>query len=106
MKVSDFNPKKIDSLADKVVSEYQTLDYHYNTDKVLKNLRTKQDKNHMGRDRYSDIRTYHTTRVKLSQGNSLMSGGSDYINACFINSPFPKPNAQNGIVGDCKIIAS
>jgi len=50
------------------------------------------------RNRYVDIITYNKSRVHLSKGVNLNEDpASDYINACYINSPF---------AGDRKIIAS
>ncbi len=40
-------------------------------------------------NRYSDILTYGKTRVKLIGGGNEQEG-TDYINACFVNSPFEK----------------
>ena len=53
------------------------------------------------RNRYTDILPYAKSRVKLTTGVNLeMSQESDYINACYVNSPF------SGERGDKKIIAS
>lgn len=54
------------------------------------------------RNRYSDIITYSKTRVKLVNGVDLNDKPEgDYINACFVNSPFSSSEK-----GDSKIIAS
>ena len=51
-----------------------------------------------GRNRYTDIITYLKSRVKLVTGADVdKNQASDYINACYINSPFGS---------DKKIIAS
>ena len=43
------------------------------------------------RNRYTDILTFENTRVKLQKGVDLKSRPeSDYINACYIDSPFGK----------------
>ena len=65
-------------------------------------------KEYQERNRYIDIITYHKSRVKLTNGVDLkqMPEG-DYINACYVNSPFVKMNATNkNVLGDTKIIAS
>lgn len=57
------------------------------------------------RNRYSDILTYHKSRVKLQRGQDVNQiPESDYINACYVNSPFE--NADGSAFGDRKIIAS
>ena len=56
------------------------------------------------RNRYSDILTYHKSRVKLVRGLYHNDKASDYINACYVNSPFE--NADGSDFGDKKIIAS
>lgn len=40
-------------------------------------------------NRYSDILTYAKTRVKLINGANE-EDGTDYINACYVNSPLEK----------------
>ena len=43
---------------------------------------------YQGRNRYIDILTYNETRVKLTKGVDLAKmPESDYINACYVNSP-------------------
>ena len=45
----------------------------------------------MVRNRYCDILTYGTTRVVLENGvGAVQDPVADYINACYVNSPFPK----------------
>jgi len=57
------------------------------------------------RNRYSDILTYKKSRVHLQRGVVLdQVPESDYINACYVNSPFA--NDQDKNMGDKKIIAS
>lgn len=55
------------------------------------------------RNRYVDIITYNKSRVQLTTGVDLkVKPEGDYINACYVNSPFP---LEDGM-GDRKIIAS
>ena len=57
------------------------------------------------RNRYSDILTYKKNRVQLQRGVVLdQVPESDYINACYVNSPFE--NIKEKKMGDKKIIAS
>ena len=64
------------------------------------------DKMYFDRNRYTDIITYSKTRVVLQNGVESFSSkdpAADYINACYMNSPFP---AEGDYPGDRKIIAS
>ena len=55
------------------------------------------------RNRYSDIIAYHKSRVFLRNGVDLdKRPDSDYINACYVNSPFITQDGK----GDKKIIAT
>jgi protein tyrosine phosphatase len=59
-----------------------------------------------GRNRYIDIITYNKSRVKLTNGvNHNVKPEGDYINACYVNSPFGVDTGSK-IQGDRKIIAS
>lgn len=112
LNVSDFNiwgpdgPSK--ALTPKyIVHEYNQLDALFNQNTVHENLRF--DQIYVDRNRYSDILTYGKTRVKLLAGaNKNTKMDSDYINACYVNSPFLKPDAEKDsqVKGDRKIIAS
>jgi protein tyrosine phosphatase len=55
------------------------------------------------RNRYCDIITYNKSRVKLSTGLSKDRPEGDYINGCYINSPFIN---ESGHEGNKKIIAT
>lgn len=58
------------------------------------------------RNRYIDIIAYYKTRVKLEKGvNPKVKPEGDYINACYVNSPFSLQTTGT-ITGDKKIIAS
>ena len=101
MRVSNFNPKLGGNKPEKEIQmEYQLLGDLFNTQIVEQNLYIDNALN--DRNRYSDIITYHQTRVKLSNGVSKHEPQSDYINACFVNSPFPTGNG----LGDSKVIAT
>ena len=65
------------------------------------------DKKYMCRNRYTDIVTYNKTRVKLQAGvgKPASSPIAEYINACYVNSPFDKVGAGQ-YNGDAKIIAT
>lgn len=105
-RVSQFNLKKNKAiLTDEMMQqEYQFLERLY----YIKEVEQQKvyAKEYAGRNRYVDIITYRKTRVKLENGVNLKKKpDGDYINACYINSPFIVEN-QGEITGDTKIIAS
>lgn len=72
---------------------------------MIKSLLTDDLRIYGERNRYSDILTYNKSRVKLNKGVVLdQVPESDYINACYVNSPFE--NVEDKAKGDRKIIAS
>jgi protein tyrosine phosphatase len=72
---------------------------------VIQSLLTDDKRIYQERNRYSDILTYNKCRVKLERGVNLNEApDSDYINACYVNSPFE--NVNDSAKGDRKIIAS
>jgi protein tyrosine phosphatase len=79
-----------------VIKEYSVLGLLYDTNEVKQQMVVNDV--YGKRNRYSDIITYDKTRVKLVNGVTKVP--EEYINACYINSPF------SGAVGDRKIIAS
>lgn len=96
-KKGGFNPKL-------VAQEYDTLVSLYHQEPVISQLSQKPP--YFARNRYSDILTYDKTRVILKKGADVSQRvESDYINACYVNSPFPD-HSTPGIEGDRKIIAS
>jgi protein tyrosine phosphatase len=101
-KVKDFLGKNIPSKKD-IDMEYSVLEQLFETKDVLENLLLDDKGIYSERNRYSDILTYNKSRVKLIRGQVLSEvPESDYINACYVNSPFP----GNDGLGDKKIIAS
>lgn len=60
------------------------------------------------RNRYTNILAYKKSRVVLRKGVDLARDpASDYINACYVNSPFVKADPESKhVLGDRKIIAS
>ena len=80
------------------------MDQLFNQDDVEKQLLQDTKGDYQQRNRYSDILTYNKSRVKLLRGQHQGQVDSDYINACYVNSPFE--NADGSNYGDKKIIAS
>ena len=98
--VSDFNIKggkpstKLNMK--QIATDYDILDQLFETDGAEQQKIF--DKQYEHRNRYVDIITYRKSRVILKEGVNLDEDpSSDYINACYINSPFG---------ADRKIIAS
>lgn len=89
-----------------IQKEYDTMDEIFNGESVIKHL--KSNKIYMDRNRYIDILPFEKTRVILKNGVGLGSiPESDYINACFVNSPFKRvTDEETKFDGDAKIIAS
>jgi protein tyrosine phosphatase len=105
LKVSDFIGQKVPISKKDIDTEYDVLEQLYDQDVVIQNLLTDEKRIYSDRNRYSDILTYRKSRVKLQRGVYLQDyPDSDYINACYVNSPFE--NAENKSLGDKKIIAS
>ena len=67
-----------------------------------------QDLKYKRRNRYNDIFVYQSTRVKLKLGVANSANPvADYINACYVNSPFEKAGSHGSkVTGDRKIIAA
>ena len=105
MTVSDFAKQQFSN--EEISNDYNILDNIYYESKAVKDqelYKKEYSMNGVNRNRYSDIITYIKTRVKLKKGVDLAKAvESDYINACFVNSPFP---AEGEFKGDAKIIAS
>jgi protein tyrosine phosphatase len=99
--VSDFNIQAGKTTSPKlnmklIATDYDILDQLFETEGA--DQQKVYDKIYFHRNRYSDIITYRKSRVVLKTGVNLeVDPSSDYINACYINSPFG---------GDRKIIAS
>ena len=114
MKLSDFEEEQDEA---KLKFEYNAIIELFKTDEVKNALMT--DEIYDERNRYSDVLPYRQTRVKLRKGvgkeknaqaktmQSLMASLSkdtnivndipdvhDYINACYVNSPFEKVNSK------------
>ena len=80
--------------------EYDMLDRVFYMKEVRNQLI--HNKIYYQRNRYTDILPYKHSRVKLVNGVDLDDvPESDYINACYVNSPF-----STSKLGDKKIIAS
>ena len=107
-KVSDFDLKAGQKPISKqeIDRDYSILDSLFETEEA--EAQKVFAKEYSQRNRYVDIITYHKSRVKLQTGVNLnVRPESDYINACYVNSPFIKVNPANKyITGDTKIIAS
>jgi protein tyrosine phosphatase len=84
--------------------EYSILEQMFDQSRVTHNLVYNKIFNY--RNRYSDILTYHKSRVTLQRGvQDSEFPEADYINACFVNSPF-QLSINGQVFGDRKIIAS
>ena len=102
-KVSDFMGSKMPLSSKEMQQEYSVLEQLFDLQPVVDNLLTDDYRIYSDRNRYSDILTYKKSRVKLIRGVNLSDmPESDYINACYVNSPFEGPDG----FGDKKIIAS
>ena len=87
--VKDFQKETMSSRVNKtyIEQEYSLLERLLDHAKVTSQLLT--DKIYLDRNRYSDILTYKKNRVLLQKGvKESEFPEADYINACFINSPF------------------
>jgi|TARA_B110000285_G_C14991997_1_gene546830 protein tyrosine phosphatase len=103
--VSDFLKKdKCPLSKNDIAKEYDVLDQLFEQDEVIKHLLQDTKGDYQQRNRYSDILTYYKSRVKLARGQTSSYVDSDYINACYVNSPIENPDGT--IYGDKKIIAS
>jgi len=102
-KVSDLsNLSAINYNQDQITRDYQILHDLFSTQEVQSQM--VYDKIYHDRNRYSDIITYQKTRVKLTPGPLP---ASEYINACYVNSPMPLDNPSDPkVLGNKKIIAS
>ena len=87
-----------------IAKEYDVLEQIFNRDDIVKQLLMDKYGDYQQRNRYSDILTYKKSRVKLVRGLYHNDKASDYINACYVNSPFE--NEDGSDFGDKKIIAS
>ena len=84
-----------------IENDYKILELLFEQEVVYKQMVV--HKIYSYRNRYSDIISYHKSRVHLRNGVNLdKRPESDYINACYVNSPFI---TQSGL-GDKKIIAT
>lgn len=98
----DLNKKKNAFTENMMQLEYSYLERLYQLKEVDEEKLINQI--YETRNRYVDINVYNKTRVKLTNGvDKKKKPEGDYINACYINSPFI---LDGDIKGDCKIIAS